>query len=63
MGGNQEAHMAFTVILDESGELGVTWRSRGVNGRNSNFEGDVIPEDMREIILEFISQATGKTAR
>ena len=59
-GANPRNNLGFTTFLDDAGDISVDFFSRGVNGRNPAFNGNFVPQNMRQQILDAIRDFTGR---
>ena len=51
----------FTAIVDDAGNVNLEFFSRGVNGRNPNFPGNTLPENLQGAVRDAFRNATGIT--
>lgn len=63
LGVSRGDNVGFTMFLDDAGDISVDWLSRSVNGMNRSFDGVVVPQSMRQSILDSISTSTGRGVR
>ena len=56
--GGSRSTVGFTFFVGDSA-LSFNWLSRGVNGRNSGYTDDYVPQHYRREIMDLISGATG----
>ena len=54
-------NLGFTVRLQADGSMTTTFFSRGVNGANAAFDGDIVPLHLQPDVLDALARATGRT--
>ena len=60
---NETDNVGFVAVLTKNGSFSFTWRSRSVNGENPSFEGDLVPEELRQPIVDAFTRAIGPHVR
>lgn len=60
LGGNPEHLFGFTLIKQADGRIRIEFFSRGVNGRNPSFPGNVVPEALQPVIAAAVQGASRK---
>ncbi len=62
LGSTSNNRLGFSMTLDEAGNLKMGWNSRTINAQNPNLSDRTVPENMRQRVLDAISQSTGRKA-